>query len=55
MDIDKQLEDIKEQVEYTKQAYPDFNIYITVSKDFNDALSKHLGTEDYSIRLEELF
>lgn len=55
MDIDKQLEDIKEQVEYIKQAYPDFNIYITVSKDFNDALSKHLGTEDYSIRLEELF
>ena len=55
MNIDKQLEDIKEQVQFTKEQYPDFNIYITVSKEFNDKLAKHLGTEDYSIRLEELY
>lgn len=55
LDITKELEDIKEQVELTKQTNPDFTVYITVSKDFNEALSKHLGTEDYSIRLEELY
>jgi len=55
MNIDEQLEDIKEQVAYIKEANPDFTVYITVSKDFNEALSKHLGTEDYSIRLEELY
>ena len=55
MDIDRQLEDIKVQVDLTKEKYPDFNVYITVSKEFNEKLSKHLGTEDYSIRLEELY
>ena len=55
MAIEKQLEDIKAQVDILKEKYPDFNIYITVSKDFNDLLAKHLGTEDYSIRLEELY
>jgi hypothetical protein len=38
-----------------KQKYPDFTIYITVSKEFNDALSTHLWTDDYKIRLEELY
>ena len=51
----EQLESIKEQVEYIKEKFPDFNIYITVSKDFNEELTKFLGTEDYSIRLEELY
>lgn len=55
MNIEKELEDIKEQVEYVKEEYPDFNIHITVSKEFNDVLSKYLGTDDYSIRLEELY
>lgn len=55
MNIEKELEDIKEQVGYLKEEYPDFNIHITVSKEFNDVLSKHLGTDDYSIRLEELY
>ena len=55
MNIDKQLEEIKEQVQILKDMYPDFSIYITVSKEFNDLLAKHLGTEDYSIRLEELY
>lgn len=55
MNIDKQLEEIKEQVQILKDMYPDFNIYITVSKEFNDLLAKHLGTDDYSIRLEELY
>jgi len=55
LDITKELADIKEQVDCIKQANPDFTVYITVSKTFNDALAKHLGTEDYSIRLEELY
>lgn len=55
LDVTKELADIKEQVTYIKQTNPDFDVYITVSKEFNDALAKHLGTEDYSIRLEELY
>ena len=55
MNIDVELICIKEQVELMKKANPDFDVYITVSKDFNDLLAKHLGTEDYSIRLEELY
>ena len=55
MDIEKELADLQEQAELLKEKYPDFKIYITTSKAFNDALTKHLGTEDYSIRLEELF
>ena len=55
IDIERNLAEIKEQVELIKKANPDFNIYITVSKEFNDLLAKHLGTEDYSIRLEELY
>jgi hypothetical protein len=55
MAVKEQLASIKEQVEYIKEKFPDFNIYITVSKDFNEELAKFLGTEDYSIRLEELY
>lgn len=55
IDIERNLAEIKEQVELMKKANPDFNIYITVSKEFNEELAKHLGTEDYSIRLEELY
>lgn len=55
IDIERNLAEIKEQVELMKKANPDFNIYITVSKSFNEELAKHLGTEDYSIRLEELY
>ena len=55
IDIDKELARIKEQVNAVKAKYPDFSVYITVSKSFNDLLAKHLGTEDYSIRLEELY
>jgi hypothetical protein len=55
MDIEKELADLQEQAELLKEQYPDFQVYITTSKEFNDALTKHLGTEDYSIRLEELF
>ena len=55
IDVERHLVDIKEQVDAIKEAHPDFNIYITVSKEFNEALAKHLGTEDYSIRLEELY
>ncbi len=42
IDIAKELVDIQVQVELMKQKYPDFNIYITVNKEFNDALSAHL-------------
>lgn len=55
MAIEKELLEIKDQVQILKDKYPDFSIYITVSKAFNDLLAKHLGTEDYSIRLEELY
>ena len=55
MDIEKELADLQEQAELLKQQYPNFQVYITTSKAFNDALTKYLGTEDYSIRLEELF
>ena len=55
IDIERNLAEIKEQVELMKQNNPTFNIYITVSKEFNEELAKHLGTEDYSIRLEELY
>ena len=55
IDIEKELADMKEQIGYIKQQYPDFEVRITVSKEFNDALSTHLWTENYKIRLEELF
>lgn len=55
MNIEKELADLQEQAELLKEQYPDFKIYITTSAKFNEALTKHLGTEDYSIRLEELF
>ena len=55
MDIEKELADLQEQAELLKAQYPNFQVYITTSKGFNEALTKYLGTEDYSIRLEELF
>ena len=55
LDITKELIDIQVQVEILKKEYPDFDIYITVSKEFNDLLTAHLGTEEYKIRLEELY
>jgi hypothetical protein len=55
MDIEKELADLQEQAELLKQQYPNFQVYITTSKAFNEQLTKYLGTEDYSIRLEELF
>ena len=55
MNIDNELVCIKEQIERLQKKFPDFQIYITASKEFNEQLTKHLGTEDYSIRLEELF
>lgn len=55
IDVAKELVDLQVQVELMKQKYPDFTIYITVNKEFNDALSTHLWTEDYKIRLEELY
>ena len=55
MNIEQELTGIQEQVNALNAQYPDFQLYITVSKDFNEALAKHLGTEDYSIRLEELY
>jgi len=55
LDVTKELIDIKVQVDILKEKYPDFNIYITVSKEFNDLLTEHLGTEEYKIRLEELY
>jgi hypothetical protein len=42
LDVAKELVDLQVQVELMKQKYPDFTIYITVSKEFNDALSTHL-------------
>lgn len=55
LDVTKELIDIQVQVEVLKKEYPDFDIYITVSKEFNDLLTTHLGTEEYKIRLEELY
>lgn len=55
MDIEKELADLQEQAELLKAQYPDFQVYITTSKGFNDVLTKYLWTEDYSIRLEQLF
>lgn len=55
LDVAKELVDIQVQVELMKQKYPDFDIYITVNKEFNDALSTHLWTDDYKIRLDELY
>jgi hypothetical protein len=42
INVAQELVDIQAQVELMKQKYPDFTIYITVSKEFNDALSTHL-------------
>lgn len=50
-----ELKRIQQAIADVKAKYPDFPIYISVSKDFNDALTKHLNGEDYSIRLEQLF
>lgn len=55
LDVTKELIDIQVQVEILKKEYPDFDIYITVSKEFNDLLTAHLGTEEYKIRLDELY
>ena len=42
IDVARELVDIQVQVKTMKEKYPDFNIYITGSKEFNDALSTHL-------------
>lgn len=55
IDVERNLKEIKEQVDIISQKFPDFKIYVTVSKAFNDELTKFLGTEDYGIRLEELY
>lgn len=55
MEARNELEKIHANIDLLKQEYPDFNVYITVSKEFNDKVTALLGAEDYKIRLEELY
>ena len=55
MDVKNELESLKEQLEMFKEQHPNLQVYITVSKEFNDELTKFLGTDEYSIRLMELY
>lgn len=55
MDIEKEIADLQEQAEWLKEKYPDFQVYITTSKEFNEAFTNYLCSDDYSIRLESLF
>lgn len=55
MDVRNELERIQEHIDLLKQEYPDFQIYITVSKEFNEKVVQFLGAEEYKIRLEELY
>lgn len=55
MNVRDELEKIHTNIDLLKQQYPDFQVYITVSKEFNDKVIEFLGTEDYKIRLEELY
>ena len=42
MDIEKELANLQEQAEWFKEKYPDFQVYITTSKTFNEQLTKYL-------------
>lgn len=49
------LEKIRSAVEKVKELRPNRKVYITVSKEVDQELRTFLGTDDYSIRLEELY
>ncbi len=53
--MEDELKRIHDAISDMKAKYPDFPIYISVSKEFNDKLTEFLNWTDYSIRLEQLF
>ena len=53
--MQEKLLKIKTAVEQLKKQYPDYQVYITVSKSLNDGIIKFLQGDDYSIRLNSMF
>lgn len=53
--VKNELDRIRDAITDMKAKYPEFPVYISVSKEFNERLTKFLNWEDYSIRLEQLF
>lgn len=53
--IRNELDRIRYAITDMKAKYPEFPVYISVSKEFNERLTKFLNWEDYNIRLEQLF
>lgn len=51
----QELEEIKSAVLTMKEKYPDKKLYITVSKDLNEAIVNFLKWEDYNLKLTWLF
>lgn len=51
----QELDEIKGAILSMKEKYPDKKLYITVSKELNDAIVNFLKWEDYSLRLTGLF
>ena len=53
--VQSALSKIQYSVDDMKAKFPDFPIYISVSKEFNERLVKYLSSKDYGVRLEQLF
>jgi hypothetical protein len=50
----KTIQAIVDKANKLKEAQPDKDVYISVSKEFNDEFMKQLGGETYGIKLYEL-
>ena len=50
----KTIQSIVDKANKLKEAQPDKDVFITVSKEFNDEFMKQLGGETYGIKLYEL-
>lgn len=53
--MQEQLASIKLAIDQLRASNPDYPVYVTVCKEFNDQLVKFLGGEDYSIRINNIF
>jgi len=51
----QELDEIKNAVQTMKEKYPDKKLYITVSKELNEAVVNFLKWEDYDLRITGLF
>ena len=55
LDVPAVLRKVKEQIADLKEKHPEWKVYLSVTPEFNEAVTNFLSDPDYSIRLSELY